>query len=702
MLIQSAKKNPSSHLKPLIYSFCGMIFFFLAPLFAQGQQVPKIGAQIWVEPGMTAQQIDQQFQTLAAHQMPVTRLFMVWQFMHDANGNWDFSLYDNCFTSAQKHKVGIVATLMPNQGPVNQGYFYKVQDGAVAKTQQQLNSQARYIQKVVNRYKTHPALDTWMLMNEPGQFPAADTLALERFRDYLRTKYANNIASLNKSWLTGFKNFESIGYSTAWATGGFTWPGAYTDWQTFWREHLSFYLNFIATEIRKEDAKTPLHVNPHALLDITSGFDFPSWRKFLNSLGSSIHPVWHFESLKREQYPFGISFVSAMVRGASEPNPYWITELQGGHNIFTGSYGLRPTPQEISNWLWTGISSGAERIIFWCLNPRLKGTEAGEWTLLDFQGQPTERMKAASEVAKIINQEAEFFKTAKPKTTDVTLILSLETMTLQERMPRKDVDQFHPRSNRAHKSEALGFYKALQSMGLEPQVKFFHDFAWEEKTKSPRTAILPHVTALSEADWRRLNTFINNGNHLVVSGATGLYDASETLQYGQNDYLEKVAGLKPLEITMPESKASRPLLGKSYLLVKPTEAKPLIDELTKTTFAYQKQANKGQLTWFLGLPGMEAYQNESSDLAKQINKMLKTNQFTKSNIANESVLVKSLANNKDEMIFLINHTEATQNIELNVPLKGAKNLIPSVAEVNVANGSVAVKANSTAILKVPR
>ena len=43
------------------------------------------------------------------------------------------------------------------------------------------------------------------------------------------------------------------------------------------------------------------------------------------------------------------------------------------------------------------------------LNPRSSGIEAGEWAMIDFQGKPSERLRAAKQVASIINRHADFF-----------------------------------------------------------------------------------------------------------------------------------------------------------------------------------------------------------------------------------------------------------------------------------------------------
>ena len=60
---------------------------------------------------------------------------------------------------------------------------------------------------------------------------------------------------------------------------------------------------------------------------------------------------------------------------------------------------MEPTPADIAQWTWTSIGSGADRVIFWLLNARREGVEAGERSLLDFQQQPSARLTIATERA---------------------------------------------------------------------------------------------------------------------------------------------------------------------------------------------------------------------------------------------------------------------------------------------------------------
>ena len=61
---------------------------------------------------------------------------------------------------------------------------------------------------------------------------------------------------------------------------------------------------------------------------------------------------------------------------------------------------LSPPAREITQWLWTGIAAGPEGGDLLVAEPAGVGTRSGEWGMLDFQGQPSDRLTAASEVAR--------------------------------------------------------------------------------------------------------------------------------------------------------------------------------------------------------------------------------------------------------------------------------------------------------------
>ena len=76
--------------------------------------------------------------------------------------------------------------------------------------------------------------------------------------------------------------------------------------------------------------------------------------------------------------------------------------------------------------MWTGIASGCEGIIFWTLNARRSVMEAGEWALLDYQGLPSDRLRAATHVARTIEADKSIFVEAKPADCPITILYNEE------------------------------------------------------------------------------------------------------------------------------------------------------------------------------------------------------------------------------------------------------------------------------------
>jgi beta-galactosidase len=494
---------------------------------AVAQSGPQLGAQIWIEPGQTPAEIDAWFAQLESSHMPVARLFMMWTYLEIAPDQWDFSLYDAAFRAAEKHHVHIVATLTPNGPPLFRGG-----DGSqgrdILKTSKDVTAASAYLQKVVERYRSSPALDTWLLVNEPGQKPTVTPNAVAAFRLWAAKEYGTT-DRMNATWGTVFPTFDAVEPPTEEKSWN---HNRELDWRTFWQGFQTDQLRWLAEQVRALDGKHPLHLNPAGITGnlADSSDDLPAWRSFLDTLGCSIHPSWHFALFDRDRYGLAVSYTNDLVRGSIEPKPYWVTELQGGNTIYSGTVALEPTAADTAQWTWTSLAAGARRVIFWLLNARREGVEAGEWSLLDFAQHPSERLTTAANIAKVVDENAAFFSAAKPVASPVTLVLSLQTMTFEEVYHREDDPAYRrkddpARGSNAHFLEAMGFYEALSRLGSPPNVKLFDDYDWAAITPTRRVAILPDIREMTEPQIRALNAFVEHGNLLLISGLSGFYGA---------------------------------------------------------------------------------------------------------------------------------------------------------------------------------
>jgi beta-galactosidase len=328
--------------------------------------------------------------------------------------------------------------------------------------------------------------------------------------------------------------------------------------------------------------------------------------------------------LNRNQYALGVSYINDLVRGAIEPKPYWITELQGGNNIYSAPKPMDPTSADIAQWVWTSVGAGADRVMFWLLNAGRAGYEAGEWSMLDFQQKPSEKLKTASAIARVLDAHQDFFTGSRPAPAPVTVVLSLGTMTYEEVFQDPDDPA---RQSDAHLLSVLGFYEALAEIGPPPQVKYFDDYAWTGRTASPRIVILADARELTKDQIESLNTFVANGNILLISGLTGFYGPHAIAWPLAGFPLAKVTGGELKEVhmrsTVPVVRLSQPpnteLPSRFWIsTIAPQSATPIGEESGEVTATERDVPGGGRVIWIPSPVGLGAWLTNSEPLARYL------------------------------------------------------------------------------------
>jgi beta-galactosidase len=597
----------------------------------------------------------------------------MWSYLEPAPNQWDFSLYDTAFRAAEKYHVRIIATLTPSGPPPFDGGDGN-QGVGILPSEQSRRLAAAYIAKVVQHYRNSSALDTWLLVNEPGQPPAANAAAVDAFRTWLAQRYLS-IGNLNSTWgtaYTGFAEAEPPRSAEGWNRN------LELDWREFWEGYQTAQLHWLADQVRLNDRIHPLHMNPAGLISNLAGLsdNLPAWRSFLDTLGCSIHPAWHFRLLDRDRYALGVSYINDLVRGSIEPKPYWVTELQGGNNIYSSPRPMEPTSQDIAQWVWTSLGAGADRVIFWLLNARREGVESGEWSLLDFEGNPSARLTTAAAIARIVHEHEAFFSQAHPYRSPVTILLSLETMTFEEVYHEEDDPA---RTQDAHILEALGFYEALSRLGPPPRIKYFDDYDWSGDATEHRVAILPDVRELTADQIRSLQAFVSHGNTLLITGLTGFYGPHAKAWPLAGFPLATVTGGKLKEVhlrtTTPEVSLNVPpdtkLPSRFWVSTTvPVSAKIIGQQDGEAIALEQDSPGGGRVIWIPSPIGIGAWLSDAEPLAKYLQAILPdalgaaTFAFSQ---PEKGCLLRTLENSGTYVTVITNGTAEAKSCAMNAP-----------------------------------
>ena len=458
--------------------------------------LPFIGAQVFIEPGQTPKEIDTWFRVLNENHFTVCRIRMFESYMKKEDGTWDFSLFDNAFRSAEKHGIKVFGTIFPYTEKTDIGGFKFPRDEA------HLQSVAFFIKQLTTHFGQFKSLYGWVLINEPGvggKIPEGE---------FTRNKL--NEWKLNHSQ----KEFTDKGFPILVDLSD----------QAFLLDYNTWYLNWIAAEIRKVDTTHELHVNNHQMFQNCAEYNFPEWRKFLTSLGGSAHASWHFGYFERQQYALAMSANSEMVRSGAGNIPWLMTELQGGNNTYSGGTPMCPTKEEITQWLWIITATEGKGSIFWSLNPRSSGIEAGEWALLDYQNNPSDRMKAASQVAQTIKAHKSLFANCKEVESGIYVLYIRQSLWAESKMAGGSTQNYEARKVGGVMKSAISYFEALSQMGVNCNFKEFGEFDFGKADYQGTTIILANQISVPDRYAPILEGFVRKGGKLIVDGLTGFFD----------------------------------------------------------------------------------------------------------------------------------------------------------------------------------
>ncbi len=607
--------------------------------------IPRVGAQVFIEPGQTAAEIDTWFSIMNKYGLDICRIRLYESYMRKPDGTWDFTLFDLAYEAAEKYNIKVFGTLFPATTFEDVGGF------KFPRTYGHLESIADYIKNLISHFKLFKSCAAWVLINEPGSdcIPQ-DQFSQDKFNEWEKEqpeKNANN------------KGYHVFHFKE----------------ERFLVDYNTWYLKWLADEIYKYDPGSHLHVNNHNIFQNVQEYDFPKWREFLTTLGGSGHASWHFGYFERSQYAMAMSANAEIILSGAGDIPWFMTELQGGNNTYSGYAPMCPTKEEIYQWLWTIIGTGGKGGLFWCLNPRASGYEAGEWAMIDFQNEPSDRLLAASFVANIIRKNPPLFAKAEPVESGINLIYIRESLWIEEKLQAGGIPYEGRNPGGAMKS-VLGYFEAFSEMGIQCSIKEINEFDFARDDYHGTTVILAHQTSVPSRQWKNLENFVYNGGKLIVDGLTAYYDENahcimktgfplENLFGGLIKEFKVVGNLFDFTLNDPNLTLSSHLWRG---IIQNKTSKPTA-RLDNEVIATRNTFGKGEVLWMPSMVGlgsrMSEYKNLTMLLNTELNESISTLPF-RFKAPQEKMFMKTLKSGNSFITILINKNTGSQKVELEI------------------------------------
>ena len=502
-----------------------------APIPTRFPDPPVIGSQLFINRGTTPEEARRWVKRFADARFRLVRLFLIWDYLEPEPGVWDWRVYDAVFDTAAEHGIGVVPTLMSVSPP---GWMLRtggVQAVANLEDPEVLREGARYIRAVARHWRDHPALHSWILWNEASRVPPRSPETLERYRVWLRERFSGDVEAMNRLQFRRYADFSEVGRTRE---GGamdleFATFAENAHWLEFSVSELMGHLARIREVVREVDPGHPAHVNPHGLSYFVQHAGQSIWNEAreVEFLGCSSHPVWHSSRYLRERWTASLGVFADLMRAAT-PHPeglFWVSELQGGATRMSAESADCPSPEELTRWMWAGIGAGARATVFWCMNWRDEGYEAGEWGLCRLDGSPSPRLEAATGVVRDLEARADWFGPARPWRPQVAILRSDAAERLAWAEQREDGGPANPRNPMRVADSATGAALALGDLGIET--------GYIEETElgraldspdAPSLLLVPGLEALAEGTLERLVEFVRAGGRLIADAAPGWKD----------------------------------------------------------------------------------------------------------------------------------------------------------------------------------
>jgi len=461
-----------------------------------------------------------------------------WYDAEPAQGGYDFSRSDVVVELAEK--VGLYALLWPwpELEPDWLGRAFPdalwvgddgLKVGSACWDHPQVRAAAgNFIRSTIERYKSSPAVLAWDIAAEPGLWISGDSLVRERgqartycycpytkarYRDWLKKQYGD-LNRLNEFWATYHQHWDEIEPLRA---GIFERAQApWVDWRQFMLWNVADFQHFKADVARKADPTRPVTCHIGGL---GSGYayhcaDEYQISEFMDVFGLSFFPYWMMHETGEYEPSFG-SLALDGIRSLGRGKPMWVEELQGGPSV-SGLHFHSPTPgaEDIRIWVWQSIAHGAKGVYFWNWRPELTGIEASGFGLVEADGSPTPRARAAGELGKLLQKHGRRFILSRPWPAEIAILHS----------PRTSVLAFGEGEEGLPLQSVRGVYRALWRHQLPVDFIVNQQLAEGIDLSKYKVIYLPLAYTLSREEGAWLRRFVAAGGTLVGDLWCGLKD----------------------------------------------------------------------------------------------------------------------------------------------------------------------------------
>lgn len=461
-----------------------------------------------------------------------------WAQLEPEEGRYEFGWLDRAIELAAKYKLKVILCTSTATPPVwltraHPEILIKNENGTTvdhgARQHASFSStfyrnySMKMIAELGKRYGNDARVIGWQLDNEPGVRQDFNQDALNRFRMFLKHKYNNNIAALNKAWGTSFWSqaysaFEQITFPLP-ANWGQN-PHQLLDWRRFCAYEASSFIDEQARELKK-------HINPNQW--VTSNYipnyadghfgqskdlDFNTYTRYMVYGDPGIGELGF-----RIGDPMRIPFANDFTRPFD--GIYGVMELQPGQ-VNWGTRNSMPLPGAVRLWLWSVFAGGSDLTCTYRFRQPLYGDEQFHQGIITTDGVTPSR--GGLEFQQFIKEIALLRKEYDPAKQLPSDYVSRKTAILYSHENVWSLEKRKLNNEWNTESHIQKYYKSLKSFGASVDViyegKNFTDYP---------VMIAPAYEMVDDSLIAAWTDYVKQGGHLILTVRSGIKDRMSQL-----------------------------------------------------------------------------------------------------------------------------------------------------------------------------
>lgn len=399
-----------------------------------------------------------------------------------------------------------------------------------------------FFSATVGQYQGASNLAGWDAWNELRWNVQADGLVcycphtMVRFREWLEHKYGG-LDGLNESWQRRYASWEDV-------LPGKSPNRPYTELMAFqdfisWRSVMHARARYDHIKGLDLDRVVTVHGGQPTVLHgsdsypnataLHRGNDW-SFADHIDGIGCSSFPLWGSREMDRADFFARIDFLTSAANGKR----VWLSELQGGRSNIGFSVATSVDAASQQRWVWSGLSSGADTVLFWCWRDEVFGRETTGFGLAGNDGLAAERLQAMKHTGRVLDEYGQILESYRPASAEVGIYFSPHAYYLhwsQEGTARTPLDGIR------------GYARAMVRTNVPYLIVEENHL---ERLQGIKILFLPRAIVLDEPVARALEAFVRGGGILVCESEFGAFGSNGLYRYPEDRHFARLTGVREI------------------------------------------------------------------------------------------------------------------------------------------------------------